>query len=178
MTSVPAPPRSSTPESQLVDHLADRLRRGDRRTIATLRRQGRRLGDDSVDPQAAAIVYPHVGRSAAAQDAGMLTACLWAAWHTGYDRPVNADGTDLGAAVRRLPADRAERLFTELATATGPTLPDRICHAIDALAAAGIALDWRRLHRDLRAWLYGDTGRVLRRWSTSLYATTEPATEE
>ncbi len=174
----------NAPPSPLIDRLASQLRPteghrprpDDRRVLATLRRQARTL--TAVDPQAAAVVYPAVGRDRVAQDAGMLVACLWATWHTGYDRPVNADGTNVGGALRHLPTDRAQHLFDELAAATGPTLPTAMHHAVTALAAAGVALDWRQTHHDLRRWMYGDSQRVLRRWATALYGPERIADEE
>jgi CRISPR type I-E-associated protein CasB/Cse2 len=161
--------RWSAPPSPLIDDLSKRLARGDRATTAVLRRQARTM--QQIDPAAVAVVYPLVGSHYRSQDSGMLVACLWALWHLNFDRPVNSADVNLGRALRRLPnPDRAQRLFTDLATATGPTLPGRLVHAIDALGAAQIPLDWRLLHRDLRSWMFGRQRQVLRRWATGLHS--------
>jgi CRISPR type I-E-associated protein CasB/Cse2 len=168
VTARPFPPWRS-PASPLVDALNGRFAAGDRHASAVLRRQMRT--PQAVDPAAVAIVYPLVGRDYRSQDAGLLAAGLWAVWHARYDRPVNADGVNIGAALRCLGDEpRAGRLFQGLTTATEPTLPLRLQHAVAALADASVALDWRRLHADIRTWMYGRQRQVISRWATGLYS--------
>lgn len=159
----------------LPNALARMKTRGNAGALATLRRALRRLPDHA-DPSALPYVIPHVRPWRAAQDAGLLTAGLWAQWHTAHHQPVSGTG-DLGAALARSHDERArDRHITALVNATPATLPRRISTAVNLLSQENIALDWPRLHADISHLLDGHCEGVHRRWLTSLYlpAATEP----
>jgi CRISPR type I-E-associated protein CasB/Cse2 len=152
----------------LPDALARMKTRGNLGVLATLRRALRYL-PDRPDPSALPYVIPHVRPWRAAQDAGLLTAGLWARWHTAYHQPIS--GTlDLGAALARVRDESVrERHITALVNAAPATLPRRLSAAVDLLATEHVALDWPKLHADVSHLLDNRSDRVHRRWLTSLY---------
>ncbi|MEZ0092389.1 type I-E CRISPR-associated protein Cse2/CasB [Streptacidiphilus sp. EB129] len=142
---------------------------GNARALAALRRSLRHLPDHA-DPAALPYVIPHVRPWRTAQDAGLLTAGLWAHWHTAFHQPVEG-GADLGAALARLPDERTrERHIRVLVNATPGTLPRRLSAAVTDLRTHGIAPYWPRLHADISQLLDGWSEPVHRRWLTSLYS--------
>lgn len=144
----------------------------DRADLALLRRNLRRL-PGQVDPRALALVAPHCGSACEAQDAALLTACLWAVWHREF---MPADSAwNLGYALRAMPNPAGDRAWRSLCTTTDATLPPRMAAIVGALAEHGVAIDWHRLHRDLRSWYQGFHHLVLRRWFTGLYGPTPAA---
>lgn len=155
--------------SALVLALQHRMTRDapwDRADLALLRRNLRRL-PGRADPRAVALAAPYCGAAREAQDAALLTACLWAAWHR---QAMPADSTwNLGHAMRALPYAAGDRAWRSLCTTTDSTLPARMAVIVEALAEYGIGTDWHRLHRDLRSWYQGFHHLVLRRWFTGLF---------
>jgi hypothetical protein len=143
-----------------------RAGRGDLADFALLRRNLPRL-PEGADPRAVALITPHCGVTSDAQDAGLLTACLWAARHR-VAAPVESTW-NVGQALRATPEAARERTWRSLCAATTATLPRRIAEVLDILARGCIATDWHRLHRDLRSWHQGFHHPVLERWSTGLF---------
>ena len=152
----------------LPNALARMKTRGSVGVMATLRRALRYL-PDRADPSALPYVIPHVRPWRAAQDAGLLTAGLWARWHTAYHQPISGS-LDMGAALARIRDESVrERHITALVNAAPATLPRRLSAAVDVLAKEHVALDWPRLHADVSHLLDNRSDRVHRRWLTSLY---------
>ena len=164
MTGDPAPPRSTLVEA--LERRRARATAGDLIDLALLRRTLARLPENP-DPRALALVAGYCGPTYAAQDAGLLTACLWAIRHR---TAVPVDSTwNLGRALRSVPREQSERIWRGLCTADQTSLARRMSGAVEALAANSVATDWHRLHRDLRSWHQGFPHPVLRRWCTGLY---------
>lgn len=138
----------------------------DRADLALLRRNLRRL-PGRVDPRALALVAPHCGGTREAQDAALLTACLWAVWHR--EAMPGDSAWNLGQALSAMPYPVGDRAWRSLCTTTDATLPSRMAVIVGALAEHGVATDWHRLHRDLRSWYQGFHHLVLRRWFTGLF---------
>lgn len=155
--------------SALVLSLQRRRVRGARRDQADLAllRRNLRLLPGHADPRAIALVAPHCGATRDAQDAAVLTACLWAVWHR---EAITVESTwNLGHALRALPYARGDRAWRSLCVTTDATLPQRMATIVVDLADYGVPTDWHRLHRDLRSWYQGFHHLVLRRWLTGLF---------
>jgi CRISPR type I-E-associated protein CasB/Cse2 len=161
-----APPASE--HSALIGSLAARLTRHDTASMSTLRRclgPLPRTPDNRLWP----LVIPYVGDNDNARDAGALTACLWATWHTGYNGPVHGKA-NLGGALRRaLPYDKHQATYNNLAYASWGNLSRQLTPLVSSCANARQALDWDQFQRDIRAWRNGDKDRVLRRWANALF---------
>ena len=156
--------------SVLIEQLSARLARGDTQPRVVLAAAAR---TPHPDLQACKIVYGLTGPSNLSQDAGMITAYAWAVFHRSYTGPVNANGVNLGAALRHL--GDGERLFVPLVSATRNSITEHIVAAATALGAARSIPDWHLLHYDIYSYLAYDPRRVLRRWATGLYH--QPATK-
>ncbi|HEU5425361.1 MAG TPA: type I-E CRISPR-associated protein Cse2/CasB [Actinocrinis sp.] len=164
MITDPVPPRS-----QLIAALERKHARAasaDVSDLALLRRALPRLPMHP-DPRALAIVVGYCGSTYASQDAGLLTACLWATRHRSA-RPAQSTW-NLGRALRSTPNEHAQRIWQDLCTANESSLPRRMASAVEVLATYGAHTDWHRLHRDLRSWQQGFHRAVLRRWCTGLF---------
>jgi CRISPR type I-E-associated protein CasB/Cse2 len=166
------------PASQLISALERRSARGlgaDAADLALLRR-ALPLIPDHPDPRALALVAGYCGATRPAQDAGLLTASLWATHHRGTQpRPATRS---LGRALRVAPAGAGERAWLRLCAASDTALPRAMAEAVAVLTAHGIATDWHRLHRDLRSWYQGSREAVLRRWCTGLFGPAHDGTRE
>jgi hypothetical protein len=160
----PEPPRSSL--IQALERKRARAAAADLNDLALLRRTLARLPGPT-DARALALVAGQCGASCAAQDAGLLTACLWATRHRSAV-PVDS-AWNLGRALRATPRDEGERVWRSLCTANENSLARRMSAAVEVLAVNGVATDWHRLHRDLRSWHQGFHHLVLRRWCTGLF---------
>jgi hypothetical protein len=164
VTGDPTPPRSDLIEA--LERKRARASAGDVVDFALLRRTLARLPENP-DPRALALVAGYCGPTYAAQDAGLLVACLWATRHR---NAVPVDSTwNLGRALRCVPREQSERIWRGLCTANQASLPRRMSGAVEVLAVHGVAADWHRLHRDLRSWHQGFPHPVLRRWCTGLF---------
>jgi CRISPR type I-E-associated protein CasB/Cse2 len=164
MIADPVPPRS-----QLIVALERKHARSycaDISDLVLLRRALPRLPMHP-DPRALAIVVGYCGSTYASQDAGLLTACLWATRHRSA-KPAQTDW-NLGRALRSTPNEQAQRVWQDLCTANESSLARRMASAIDILTTYGVHTDWHRLHRDLRSWHQGFHRTVLRRWCTGLF---------
>lgn len=160
----PVPPRS-----QLIAALERKHARAassDVSDLALLRRALPRLPMHP-DPRALALVLGYCGVTYASQDAGLLTACLWATRHRTAG-PAQSSW-NLGRALRSIPREQAQRVWQDLCTANESSLARRMASAVDVLTTYGVHADWHRLHRDLRSWHQGYHRAVLRRWCTGLF---------
>jgi hypothetical protein len=164
MITDPVPPRSQLIASLERKHA--RATSADLSDLALLRRALPRLPANP-DPRALALVIGYCGTTYASQDAGLLTACLWATRHRSAG-PAQSNW-NLGRALRSTPREQAQRVWQDLCTANETSLPRRMASALDVLATYGVHTDWHRLHRDLRSWHQGLHRLVLRRWCTGLF---------
>jgi CRISPR type I-E-associated protein CasB/Cse2 len=154
--------------SALIGYLSSRVQRDDAAALSTLRRALVHL-PAVPDARVWPYIVPYVGAHRAAQDTGLLTAGLFAAYHTAYTGVVHGDA-DLGAAYRRAaPREQHQTTYNALSYASWAGLPRLLIPVVDQCARARVALDWDRMQRDLRAWRDGYAGSVLRRWGTSLF---------
>jgi CRISPR-associated protein Cse2 (CRISPR_cse2) len=162
----------------LPAHLADLKLRRRAGELACLRRVLRSFPDLSTP--ALRIVIPYArDRRPNAQDAAVLTAGLWAEFHSGYHDAVPGRG-DLGQALRSLGPDDRDRLVQAATRSGAPVVLRRNLSAcIVALAARGVAPEWARLHADIFAILSGYPDDVWRRWLTgALLNPTDDETDE
>lgn len=134
--------------------------------LALLRRNLPRLAT-GVDPRTVALIAAHCGATRDAQNAGLLTACLWAARHR-TAAPVESTW-NLGRSLRETPAVAGDRAWRNVCRAVPATLPRQLADVMEVLAQHEVATDWHRLHRDLRSWHQGFQHAVLRRWSTGFF---------
>jgi len=161
--------------SQLImelEHKRARATSADLTDLVLLMRALPRL-PTQLDPRALALVVGYCGTAYASQDAGLLTACLWAARHrSAAPEPSN---WNLGRALRATPHEHAQRVWRDLCAANDIVLARRMASAINTLTIYGVPTDWHRLHRDLRSWHQGFHHVVLRRWCTGLFGGTQPS---
>ncbi|HEU5354838.1 MAG TPA: type I-E CRISPR-associated protein Cse2/CasB [Actinocrinis sp.] len=164
MIADPVPPRS-----QLIAALERKHARAssaDISDLVLLRRALTRLPMHP-DPRALAVVVGYCGSTYSSQDAGLLTACLWATRHRNAGPAPSS--WNLGRALRSTPNEQAQRIWQDLCTANESSLSRRLASAVDALSTYGVPTDWHRMHRDLRSWHQGFHVAVLRRWCTGLF---------
>jgi len=164
MITDPAPPHSQLIVALERKHV--RAASADISDLALLRRALPQLPMHP-DPRALAIVVGYCGSTYASQDAGLLTACLWATRHRSAGTVHSS--WNLGRALRSTPNEQAQRVWQDLCTANESSLARRMASAVDVLATYGVHADWHRLHRDLRSWHQGFHRVVLRRWCTGLF---------
>lgn len=160
---------STPPRSGLIVELERKHKRAtpaDTADFTLLRRALPRLPMHP-DPRALALVVGHCGTAYASQDAGLLTACLWATRHRNAT-PVQSNW-NLGRALRAAPQEHAQRIWEDLCAANDSGFARRMASAISVLTIYGVPTDWHRLHRDLRSWHQGFHHVVLRRWCTGLF---------
>ncbi len=160
---------SAPPRSRLIVALEDKHERAgstDLSDLVLLRRALPRLPTNP-DPRALALVAGYCGTAYASQDAGLLTASLWAVRHRNAE-PVRSTW-NLGRALRSTPHEQSRRVWQDLCTANEFSLARRMSSAVNLLTACGVPTDWHRLHRDLRSWHQGFPHLVLRRWCTGLF---------
>lgn len=160
----PAPPQSAL--IRALEHRHGRALGVDTTDLALLRRTLPHLPEHP-DPRAIALVAGYCGASHQAQDAALLTACLWAAHH--HATAPRQTAWNLGRSLRSVPGTQGERMWTRLCTASETTLPRVLTEVLALLDLHGAATDWHRLHRDLRSWHQGSRDTVLRRWCTGLF---------
>jgi hypothetical protein len=135
--------------------------------LALLRRNLPRLSTGA-DPRTIALITAHCGVTRDAQNAGLLTACLWAARHR-VAAPVDSTW-NLGRSLREVPAAAGGRAWRNLSRANSATLPRYMTDLVEVFAHHEVATDWHRLHRDLRSWYQGLQHAVLGRWSAGFFS--------
>lgn len=160
------PPASRSTLILALQRRRSRAAPGDLADLALLRRNLPRL-PAGADPRVIALIAPYCGATREAQNAGLLTACLWAVRHR-LAAPVESTW-NLGHALRAVPQATGDRMWRDLCTAGAATLPRRMARVMDVLAREEVGTDWHRLHRDLRSWHQGFHHLVLGRWSTGLF---------
>ena len=167
---------STTPEARerhpLVSYLENLVERGDRGSLAALRRGlGKRPGDS---PE----MYPHVMRfdpKPWEEESCFLVASLFALWHqgslSGASGPIPGS---IGHSFRQVQdqsdSESIERRFVALLNAHRQDLPEHLRHAVSLMRSADrpVPVNWDQLLRDLRNW--EDERRfVQRRWARNFW---------
>lgn len=148
---------------RLVDHLESLAAHEDRGTLALLRgtlQEGRAL-------EGLHVVLPFVVAQDAwrtrAEDDALLLAGLFAL------HPERGSLT-LPEAMRHVArtSESVELRFRALMGASREELPTHLRHAVALVAGRKLAIDWRELHRAIRAW-DADTDNARRRWAREFW---------
>lgn len=159
------------PPSAMIQRLTDSYTRpGMLSTLRRAMRQLPRVEDHTIWPY-----LGNIGRSNAQQDSAVLTACLWAHYHSSFHAPRRGEYS-IGAAMRRaVDRDQQQKRWNVLAVSDWPTLCSVLPALVGDIAKANVGIDWDQTHRDLTAIRTRPTGRenVMRRWSAGLFSPPE-----
>jgi CRISPR system Cascade subunit CasB len=167
---------STTPEARkehpLVGYLKNLVERGDRGSLAALRRGlGKRPGES---PE----MYPHVMRFEPKpweEESYFLVASLFALWHQGsLSGAIGSTRGSIGESFRRVQdqsdSESIERRFVALLNAHREDLPEHLRHAVSLMRSAKhpVSINWDRLLGDLRNW-DDERRNVQRRWARDFW---------
>jgi CRISPR system Cascade subunit CasB len=162
------PWKPNGPERVFVARLDALVERGDRGSLAALRRG---LAEESGSLEALLVLGRVLPADLSERDEEThgLVAALFAATQRGNRDRSTTEG-DLGASLARLLAKRSEasvtpRVLALLATRREDLVPP-LRRAVTILDSDGIGIDWAQLLHDLLAWDHPDRV-VQRRWTRS-----------